>query len=198
MQRIGAERGANLSTPSDRGPVASGARYVNKLSVTHVILCHKILCRRVRDLDTFHAVRFVTEQMRTGMCDGAQSVQYAQYLTSAESVYSCMMWQSGHWAYKTQPYEVCACSAWHDLVEHVVITKAPICTAVHASAHVQSSRRLHQQPCLSGFCSYQWLNCQLCTLPYSVKHGWSIVLLWSAAVLLWVGAGGVQPQAGPV
>jgi hypothetical protein len=32
-QRIGAERGVHLSTPSDRGPVASGARYVNKLSV---------------------------------------------------------------------------------------------------------------------------------------------------------------------
>ncbi|DBA67096.1 TPA: hypothetical protein ACH3X2_001422 [Trebouxia sp. C0005] len=31
-QRIGAERGVHLSIPSDRGPVASGARYVNKLS----------------------------------------------------------------------------------------------------------------------------------------------------------------------
>ena len=32
-QRIAAARNIVLSSPSDRGPVASGARYVNKLSV---------------------------------------------------------------------------------------------------------------------------------------------------------------------
>ena len=93
MQRIEAERGPHLSTPSDRGPVASGARYVNKLSVTHhkSPITFSVDTFRPRHsalhLDTSHAFHlFVTEQMRFGMYDAAQGLQYAQEFITAERV----------------------------------------------------------------------------------------------------------------